>query len=283
MPAPGSAASGTSGSNGLTSGTTRGEDVEGEGEGKHIELAGDPEGREINMARRPVAGAARLGSVRLFVDVTADYQTLGQIRIVGRASGPSSSADSPWAWEIIVGDITVRLQRIVFGELNAKQKETYNFQKVAALLAGLWVQLHQAGRRLARHGFPRIPQRRRHNAQGATQVPCGHQQEVPRQGPVSCLPCRRALVPRAARQADRYRSRDDTMAPVVLVDQGWRVQRRPAIEADARSASRSMPSRHEHETRRRAQRERRSSRRGVVKRRSLDAGCGWPRIATSAR
>ena len=34
-----------------------------------------------------------------------------------------------------MGDITVRLQRIVFGELNAKQKETYNFQKVAALLA----------------------------------------------------------------------------------------------------------------------------------------------------
>ena len=32
MPAPGSAASGTSGSNGLTAGTTRGEDVEGEGE-----------------------------------------------------------------------------------------------------------------------------------------------------------------------------------------------------------------------------------------------------------
>ena len=34
-----------------------------------------------------------------------------------------------------MGDTTVRLQRIVFGELNAKQKETYNFQKVAALLA----------------------------------------------------------------------------------------------------------------------------------------------------
>ena len=46
----------------------------GGGGRKHIELAGDPEGREINMARRPVAGAARLGSVRLFVDVTGRYQ-----------------------------------------------------------------------------------------------------------------------------------------------------------------------------------------------------------------
>ena len=49
----------------------------GGGGRKHIELAGDPEGREINMARRPVAGAARLGSVRLFVDVTGRYQTQG--------------------------------------------------------------------------------------------------------------------------------------------------------------------------------------------------------------
>ena len=48
----------------------------GGGGRKHIELAGDPEGREINMARRPVAGAARLGSVRLFVDVTGRYRTL---------------------------------------------------------------------------------------------------------------------------------------------------------------------------------------------------------------
>ena len=32
-------------------------------------------------------------------------------------------------------DTGMRLQRIVFDELNAKQKETYNFQKVAALLA----------------------------------------------------------------------------------------------------------------------------------------------------
>ena len=47
----------------------------GGGGRKHIELAGDPEGREINMARRPVAGAARLGSVRLFVDVTGRYRT----------------------------------------------------------------------------------------------------------------------------------------------------------------------------------------------------------------
>ena len=47
--------------------------------------------------------------------------------------------------------------------------------------------------------------------------------------------------------------------------------------------SRSMPSRHERgPRRRRVPLERRSSRRGVVKRRSLDAGCGWPRIATSA-
>ena len=67
-------------------------------------------------------------------------------------------------------------------------------------------------------------------------VPCGNQQELPRQGPVSRLPCRRPLVPRAARRANRYRGGDDPVAPVVLMDQGWPVQRRPAIEADARSA-----------------------------------------------
>ena len=62
----------------------------GGGGRKHIELAGDPEGREINMARRPVAGAARLGSVRLFVDVTGRYWTLEgycSARRLDRAAG----------------------------------------------------------------------------------------------------------------------------------------------------------------------------------------------------
>ena len=55
----------------------------GGGGRKHIELAGDPEGREINMARRPVAGAARLGSVRLFVGGPPEGEGEEWSRIVG--------------------------------------------------------------------------------------------------------------------------------------------------------------------------------------------------------
>ena len=67
----------------------------------------------------------------------------------------------------------------------------------------------------------RETQGRQHNAQGPTQVPCRHQQEVPGQGPASRLPCRRAVVPRAARRAGRHCCRDDAMAPVVFVEQRW--------------------------------------------------------------
>ena len=62
----------------------------GGGGRKHIELAGDPEGREINMARRPVAGAARLGSVHLFVDVTGRYRTLVLLAARGGGGSPIS-------------------------------------------------------------------------------------------------------------------------------------------------------------------------------------------------
>ena len=43
------------------------------------------------MARRPVAGAARLGSVRLFVDGTVDYQTRAR-PLVELLRGPRAPA-----------------------------------------------------------------------------------------------------------------------------------------------------------------------------------------------
>ena len=174
-------------------------------------------GSVASRAARPRRSAASTSAVRIRRSCSSAARSLRFSALSLPDAGRNSAARfGTGSWDNRRGT-TVRLQRIVFDELNSKQKEIYNFQKVAALLADLWLQLHQAGRRLARRGFPRIPQRRRHNAQSATQIAT-------------------QIVPRAARQADRYRCRDDAMAPVVFLDQGWRVQRPAAIEADARSA-----------------------------------------------
>ena len=42
----------------------------------------------------------------------------------------------------------MHLRRVDYRDLNGKQKEIYNFQKVAAKLADYGLQLHKAGRRL---------------------------------------------------------------------------------------------------------------------------------------
>ena len=86
------------GSNGLTAGTTRGEDVEGEGT-KHIELAGDPEGREVTGPGGPPRARARPGFRAQSED--ADRHRRGrndrgdQTQRTSRASTLASSARIP--------------------------------------------------------------------------------------------------------------------------------------------------------------------------------------------
>ena len=81
----------------------------------------------------------------------------------------------------------MNFQKVRYEELSGKQKEIFNFQKVAAQLADYGFNCIRLDDDWQGADFPRIPQRRRQDSQSSTQEPPQHLSEIRRQRSVGVL------------------------------------------------------------------------------------------------
>ena len=112
------------------------------------------------------------------------------------------------------------LRRVDYRELNGKQQEIYNFQKVAARFADYGFNCIKLDDDWMGADFLAYHKDGTQTAPGPAQRTPDDQQEVHGQGPVPLLPAPGRLVSRAPRHPRRHRRGDYELAQYVFLGKG---------------------------------------------------------------